>query len=416
MTKSDVYLVTLGTTGKVCLFNALDRTTHRARRKLIGSIVTERAMRNFEPIMSEQIDIFIQVLAEASETQAPVDVSERVRRLGADIVGLLAFGFPLNTQQDETHRFLPTSVTTGNGISNVKMQLPVLSSSLFVGLTNLLTHSQLRRFYSVLELMMSTRLSQEKHAQPDLYSHMIDSVKEGSDVEASDVWAEAMFLLPAGGDTTATGLSSIFFYLSRNPECYAKLADEIRTTFDGNDISGGPKLSGCRYLRACIDEALRMSPPVGGTLWRQPHAGETEPIIVDGHAIPPGTHVGVNCYAIHHDEAYFHDSYSYEPERWLEADEETRRRMNAAFCAFSIGPRGCAGKPMAYLEASLVVARTMWHFDFDIAPGSAGKVGEGAPGGLEGRHRPGEFQVYDIFSSTQSGPNLVFRRRRMADL
>lgn len=68
---------------------------------------------------------------------------------------------------------------------------------------------------------------------------------------------------PAGGDTTATALSALFFYLSRNAEAYSKLANEIRTTFASHaEIKGGPKLASCRYLRASIEEALRMSPPV----------------------------------------------------------------------------------------------------------------------------------------------------------
>jgi cytochrome P450 len=210
-----------------------------------------------------------------------------------------------------------------------------------------------------------------------------------------------------GGDTTATAMSGVFYYLSRNPTCYEKLAEEIRSTFvSGKEISSGPKLSSCRYLRACIDESLRMSPPVSGTLWRQRYADDTssDPLIVDGHVIPPGTHVGVNTYALHHDEKYFPDSNKYKPERWLEADEETRARMNQAFCAFSIGSRGCAGKPMAYLEASLVVAKTLWYFDFNVARGEAGKLGDD-------RASPGEFETWDIFSSHQEGPNLIFKPR-----
>lgn len=155
-----------------------------------------------------------------------------------------------------------------------------------------------------------------------------------------------------------------------------------------------------------------MSPPVSGTLWRKLYDDEKDkPFIVDGHVVPHGTHIGVNFYALHHTEEYFPDSYTYKPERWLEADAETRHRMNEAFTAFSVGPRGCAGKPMAYLETSLVIARTLWYFDFEIAPGAAGKAGEGTPGAPNGRHRPLEFQIHDIFSSTQDGPNLVFTPR-----
>lgn len=65
-----------------------------------------------------------------------------------------------------------------------------------------------------------------------------------------------------GGETISTALSALVFYLSRNPGAYKRLADEIRSTLSSTaDIRGGPRLAGCKYLRACIDEVLRMFPP-----------------------------------------------------------------------------------------------------------------------------------------------------------
>ncbi|KAI9150349.1 benzoate 4-monooxygenase cytochrome p450 [Paramyrothecium foliicola] len=267
VTKSEVYLVTLATTGKICVFNALDRNVHRTRRKLIGSAVTDRAMRQFEPDMAAQIDVFLKLLLETSLKSESVNISERIRLLGSDIVSLLAFGFPLNSQKDEKYRWLPSAITFGNGISNVKMQLPFLNSSAISILTNLLTHTELRKFYRLLDHMISTRLEKEKDAYTDLYAHVVDQLDETTYVRMSDVWAEAMFFFPAGGDTTATAMTSVFFYLSRNPVCYQKLAEEICSSFQSSEeIVSGQKLSGCRYLRASIDEALRVSPPVSGTL------------------------------------------------------------------------------------------------------------------------------------------------------
>lgn len=102
-----------------------------------------------------------------------------------------------------------------------------------------------------------------------------------------------------------------------------------------------------------------MSPPAPGTPWRQQSETDSKPFIVDGHVIPRGTHVGVNVYSLLHNEKYFPDPFVYKPERWLSTlPKERTKIMHDAFIPFSAGSRICAGKSMAYLEASLVAAKT----------------------------------------------------------
>lgn len=78
------------------------------------------------------------------------------------------------------------------------MQIPILNSSLIAHATNLFTYFGLKKFYNMLDLMISTRLSQDKDAHADLYSQVVSQLDETTDVRMSDVWAEAMFFLPAG--------------------------------------------------------------------------------------------------------------------------------------------------------------------------------------------------------------------------
>lgn len=216
-----------------------------------------------------------------------------------------------------------------------------------------------------------------------------------------------------GTETSSTALNALFFYLSRNPDCYRKLATEIRSRFTtGADIRGGSTLAGCQYLHACINEALRLAPPGPGTFWREISQGEIEkngPLIIDGHVIKPGTQLGVCTYAIHHSEEYFPDPFAFKPERWI-ADDSTIQTYQA-FAPFSIGPRSCPGKTMAYMEIGLTVAKILWYFDFDRPSGSLSDLGGGKLGRPGGRGRPDEFQLYDIFSSTFEGIAMVFRTR-----
>lgn len=96
-----------------------------------------------------------------------------------------------------------------------------------------------------------------------------------------------------GEDTTATTITATFFYLSRNPRCYATLTSKIRSTFSSaTDTRLDQLLSNCTYLRAVVDEAIRMWPPISGTLWRELPVGDKEsekPLIVEGHVVPAGT-------------------------------------------------------------------------------------------------------------------------------
>ncbi len=212
----------------------------------------------------------------------------------------------------------------------------------------------------------------------------------------------------------------MFFYLSRNPTAYEKLSSEIRSTFrSGAEIQSGPLLSSCTYLRAVIDEAMRISPPISGTLWRElpvdSSGARQEPLVVDGHLIPAGTWVGVNMYTIHHNEEYFPEPFVFKPERWLgeNTTEEVKARetLRDAFSPFGIGSRSCIGKVMAYMELNLTLAKTLWYFDFERPRDPILANIGGGMGDMAGRHRAEEFQIFDQFISDHRGPCLSFKPR-----
>jgi hypothetical protein len=76
----------------------------------------------------------------------------------------------------------------------------------------------------------------------------------------------------AGTDTTATLLPGLTCILSRNPEKLARLPKEARDTFSCfNDTT--TKLSQLVFLSACMEEALRMYPPLPVGLPRKTSEG-----------------------------------------------------------------------------------------------------------------------------------------------
>lgn len=218
-----------------------------------------------------------------------------------------------------------------------------------------------------------------------------------------------------GSETVSAAMSGLFFYLSQSPGCYQKLASEVRSAFKNpREIRQGEKLTSCRYLRACIDETLRMSPPIPATLWRTQVQESCEPVIIDGHLVPKGTEIGVNIYALHHNEKIFPEPFTFNPDRWLDDGRDGKDGIQRrSFTPFSIGPRSCPGKAVAYLEISLVMARSLWHFDFKSATGSPdnGRGCTSAPEPWVGITKEPQFSMKDRYTSSHDGPHLVFCSR-----
>jgi cytochrome P450 len=234
----------------------------------------------------------------------------------------------------------------------------------------------------------------------------------GKGFTTPELWGESNLLIIAGSDTTSTALAAAFFYLVHNPAALEKLQQEVRTTFSQEeDIHSSSTLNSCHYLRAVVDESMRLSPPVGGILPREVLSGGLQ---IDGLSIPEGIIVGVPTYAIHHNSSYVPYPFSFQPERWVagsspQISQDSVTTAQSAFAPFSVGPRGCIGKGIAYVELMTALARVVFKYDMRLAPGTT--LGEGREGGEPGRGRKGEYQLWDSFTSMKDGPFVEFRER-----
>lgn len=148
--------------------------------------------------------------------------------------------------------------------------------------------------------------------------------------------SQASMMVVAGSETTATALSGITYYLGRNRRVCEKLTHEIRTSFkEYNDINGR-STDMLIYLKAVIEEGLRLYPPIPIGLPRV-SPGET----VDGNYVPRGTVVHVSSWTATHSEMNFHKPFEFFPERWLES---TSMDEKSASQPFLLGSRVCLGR------------------------------------------------------------------------
>jgi cytochrome P450 len=122
------------------------------------------------------------------------------------------------------------------------------------------------------------------------------------------------------------------------------------------------------YMNACIEEGLRIFPPVPIGLLRTVPTGGS---LIDGHSVPGGTSVCVSSWGAAHSTANFVDPDAFIPERFMADPSQTYAAdIKKAAQPFSTGPRGCIGRNLTYVELRLILAALLWNFDLEFADGA----------------------------------------------
>ena len=172
----------------------------------------------------------------------------------------------------------------------------------------------------------------------------------------------------AGSETTAISLAAVFYYLLKNRPCYVRLMGELDDAISSGIVESHPtgvvtwaESQNLPYLDACIKEAFRLHPAPGLPLER---VVPVDGIEICGQFIPGGTIVGCSAWVIHRrPEIFGEDVEIYRPERWLEANKESKKSMEGCMIHFGMGPRTCIGKNISLLEIYKLVPSFLRRFE-----------------------------------------------------
>ncbi|KAJ4366147.1 hypothetical protein N0V83_007782 [Neocucurbitaria cava] len=130
---------------------------------------------------------------------------------------------------------------------------------------------------------------------------------------------------------------------------------------DKGDLNLGEVIvNGALFIIA--EEGLRMFPsaPIG-FVRTVPEGGDS----VSGQFIAGGTTVSVCMWAATKSERNFRDPYVFRPERWLDRENNKTDKLGASN-PFSLGPRGCIGRNLSYMEMRMIIGKLLWHNDVEM--------------------------------------------------
>ncbi|THC89542.1 hypothetical protein EYZ11_011009 [Aspergillus tanneri] len=196
----------------------------------------------------------------------------------------------------------------------------------------------------------------------DFFQALMES-KDGiaNHLPFGEIVAEISIMLNAGSVSTAIAINNAMYMLIRNPDKLSKLRDEIDVVADESEIAiSYDKIKDLPYLRACLDESMRILPP---TTFGLPRKTPPEGCEVFGQWIPGNTTVSMSSYVAHRDKSVFPDPEVFRPERWL-GDEG--KKLQPYFITFSAGARGCIGRNISYLEQTIIIASVIYRYELEL--------------------------------------------------
>jgi cytochrome P450 len=147
-------------------------------------------------------------------------------------------------------------------------------------------------FLKFVILLVGTRMDVRKgdnKPSSDVFAFLTKSKdpQTNQGLSPKELAAECTTLIVAGSDTTSTAIAETLFYLVKFPSYVKKARAEVQLQFShASQIGLGPELSRCKFLSACINEAMRLSPLTGAPMRREAKAEEG--VIVDSVYVPQG--------------------------------------------------------------------------------------------------------------------------------
>lgn len=188
-----------------------------------------------------------------------------------------------------------------------------------------------------------------------------DKSGRAHNLELGEMVAEVSIMMNAGSDTTAIAMNNVVYHLLRNRTCLEQARAEVDAVLDADEVVAPyDKVRYLPYLRACLDESLRLTPPSSFVL---PRKTPPEGAQIAGQFIAGDTTVGISAYVAHRDPTVFPDPEAFRPDRWL---GEKGKELQPYFISFSAGARGCIGRNISYLEQTVLLASVIHRYDFAL--------------------------------------------------
>ncbi|GAA2485850.1 cytochrome P450 [Nocardia seriolae] len=320
------------------LFTETEDAVWKLAHDRLQPAFSRTAMRAYHAAMNP---VIAEHLRRWRDLPQPVNISDLTQDLAYDVITRAGFGARLDREQRA--EFVDTMFALIRTTNRGKV-IPFLDA--VVGINPVPPHAgSLRRH---VEMVVDSGT-----ADAPLSAALADTDPErGAPLTRSQIIDQAVVMLIAGHETTAGTVAFALYELSRHPGIADRARAEIAETGRHPSELDYEDIAGLRYLRAVVDETLRLHPVAPAFI----RGARTTTAIAD-HRVTPDDWIYLNLLAIHRDPAVWTDPGRFSPDRFLTGPAPL------TYKPFGAGARACIGRALALHEAVLTLAHVLHDTD-----------------------------------------------------
>ncbi|KIK51155.1 hypothetical protein GYMLUDRAFT_982685 [Collybiopsis luxurians FD-317 M1] len=348
------------------------------KRSLLAPSFSRQAVMKLEHLIQKKVVDQLVALLE-NHYQSPetgVKLSMAYRCLTTDVITDYCFANSLDTLSDP--RFAhPIALETPNLIRRIWLQayFPFIVSAAAI-IPQAFFLWLFPRFISLVDVKAKLERQIDKFinnpedlaaaAHDTIYHHLLEPKDLQLRPSRTSLVHEALLLVGAGSDPVGHACTVGTYFALQDHSIRRRLVEELKEAWPDKgrplEVVALEKLS---YLTAFIKESLRMSIGIMHPLFRI--VGDETPEI-SGLNIPPGAIVAMSQYFMHMNSEVFGDPYTFNPDRWLVADDS---EMMHDLVPFSKGPRQWYGFTKTWSELYLILGNIFRKLDLSLVGGIA---------------------------------------------
>ncbi|KAH0618647.1 hypothetical protein JD844_018036 [Phrynosoma platyrhinos] len=245
-------------------------------RKLLTPGFHYEILKSYVTPMVESVKVMLEKWEKLvlEDPEVSVEMYEHVSLMTLDSIMKCAFSCQSNCQMDRENSYVKT-ISDLTFLVYQRAKTPPYHSNLIYWfssqghqfrkacrLAHLHTDQVIRERIKVLKDEQKLEKFLKKRRLDFLDILLFAKDEKGNPLPHEDLRAEVDTFMFAGHDTTASGISWLFYCMAQNPEHQQKCREEIKEVLGDQETIQWEDLGKMTYTTMCIKESLRLYPPV----------------------------------------------------------------------------------------------------------------------------------------------------------